>query len=406
MAIMSLPSFLRDKGMTISNSLGDGHCLLYSVVKSWNKQLSDNPPIDLEYLKTILVTVTLSDPDSYLGFFIPPTHENLVDLMMNYLHNKHYNNAVGDAAPLMIANCCHVNIAILNEGYNHQFEMKLLHSSSPCSQIMYLHRIGDHFNAIIPLPTVPCFPNSVSTSSLLFNASLTNTGLVSTASVIPVDQDTISECTQVRTNPSELSSGSKPQQVPYVSVIGRPIHQPSLLMQDQNQAGHQVVRQKLAYSRNFLLSFSQSYNVSQDIMDSLARHCLLRANCESFQCVSQIPVYVSRHRRSNRQKKVESVYSRKHSNLVQVKISKQVKVVKPSKCLSVALLNARSVNNKTLVINDFILENKLDLVALTETWLTDGALNTLVIGELVPPGYSVINVPRKSGIGGGGSSNL
>ena len=78
-----------------------------------------------------------------------------------------------------------------------------------------------------------------------------------------------------------------------------------------------------------------------------------------------------------------------------------MKVVKPSKCLSVALLNARSVNNKTLVINDFILENKLDLVALTETWLTDGALNTPVIGELVPPGYSVINVPRKSGIGGG-----
>ena len=110
---------------------------------------------------------------------------------------------------------------------------------------------------------------------------------------------------------------------------------------------------------------------------------------------------ISRHRRSNRQKKVESVYSRKHSNLFQVKISKQVKVVKSSKCLSVALLNARSVNNKTLVINDFILENKLDLVALTETWLTDGALNTPVIGELVPPGYSVINVPRKSGIGGG-----
>ena len=401
MAIMSLPSFLQDKGMTISNSLGDGHCLLYSVGKSWNKQLSNNPPTDLEYLKTILVTVTLSDPDSYLGFFIPPTHENLVDLMMNYLHNKHYNNAVGDAARLMIANCCHVNTAILNEGNNHQFEIKLLHSSSPCSQIMYLHRIGDHFNAIIPLPTVPCFPNSVSTSSLLFNASLTNTGLVSTASVIPVDQDTISECT---TNLSELSSRSKPQQVPYVSVIGRPIHQPSLLMQDQNRLDIRLCDINWLIVETFCSAF---HRVTMSVKTSWT---LLRDIVYFEQTVIPFSVShrfqfmfpgISRHRRSNRQKKVESVYSRKHSNLVQVKISKQVKVVKSSKCLSVALLNARSVNNKTLVINDFILENKLDLVALTETWFTDGALNTPVIGELVPPGYSAINVLRKSGIGGG-----
>ena len=39
-------------------------------------------------------------------------------------------------------------------------------------------------------------------------------------------------------------------------------------------------------------------------------------------------------------------------------------------------------------------------MAITETWLLDGASDA-AIAELVPPGYSILNVPRKSGTGGG-----
>ena len=35
----------------------------------------------------------------------------------------------------------------------------------------------------------------------------------------------------------------------------------------------------------------------------------------------------------------------------------------------VCLLNARSINNKSLIIKDVVVDNNIDILALTETWL-------------------------------------
>ena len=35
-------------------------------------------------------------------------------------------------------------------------------------------------------------------------------------------------------------------------------------------------------------------------------------------------------------------------------------------------LNSRSVVNKSAVINNHILENKIDILCITETWINDG----------------------------------
>ena len=43
---------------------------------------------------------------------------------------------------------------------------------------------------------------------------------------------------------------------------------------------------------------------------------------------------------------------------------------KPStKLLQYCVLNARSINNKTLHIKDYVVGNKIDILAITETWL-------------------------------------
>ena len=64
------------------------------------------------------------------------------------------------------------------------------------------------------------------------------------------------------------------------------------------------------------------------------------------------------------------------------------------------LIKARSVCNKTLIIKDFVVDYKVDLLGITETWLhMDGCDAT--IGELCPSGYRLLHTPRSIGRGGG-----
>ena len=64
------------------------------------------------------------------------------------------------------------------------------------------------------------------------------------------------------------------------------------------------------------------------------------------------------------------------------------------------LLNARSVCNKTLIIEDFVVEHAIDLLGMTETWLHLKG-DEVTIGELCPSGYRFVHTPRPIGTGGG-----
>ena len=68
--------------------------------------------------------------------------------------------------------------------------------------------------------------------------------------------------------------------------------------------------------------------------------------------------------------------------------------------LKVCLLNPTSVCNKTSVIHDFVVTHCLDLLFITETWLTGTTYDEVIKTEILPPGYNVIHKPR-SKIGGG-----
>ena len=67
-----------------------------------------------------------------------------------------------------------------------------------------------------------------------------------------------------------------------------------------------------------------------------------------------------------------------------------------------SLLNVRSVNNKTLIIKDFVAEHCIDLLAFTETWLRSDSDNEVTIRDLCPTGYSFHHVPRSGPVHGGG----
>ena len=68
--------------------------------------------------------------------------------------------------------------------------------------------------------------------------------------------------------------------------------------------------------------------------------------------------------------------------------------------LNIALTNARSVRNKAIIYSYYILENDLDIIIITETWLNDQG-DESVIHELVPAGYSYVSRNRKNREGGG-----
>ena len=67
--------------------------------------------------------------------------------------------------------------------------------------------------------------------------------------------------------------------------------------------------------------------------------------------------------------------------------------------LNIASFNARSVRNKTLFLRDFIIDDEIDILCLNETWLQENELS--IAKEIAPDGFSIKNLPRPNGRGGG-----
>ncbi len=67
--------------------------------------------------------------------------------------------------------------------------------------------------------------------------------------------------------------------------------------------------------------------------------------------------------------------------------------------LKFALLNVRSLINKTFIINDFITSHRLNCILLTETWLD--ATGSKELTEASPPNFSFLHCYRENTRGGG-----
>ena len=65
------------------------------------------------------------------------------------------------------------------------------------------------------------------------------------------------------------------------------------------------------------------------------------------------------------------------------------------------VLNARSINNKTLHIKDYVVDNKIDILAITETWLKSDDDCYFTIRDICPQDYVFNHISRKTGTGGG-----
>ena len=72
----------------------------------------------------------------------------------------------------------------------------------------------------------------------------------------------------------------------------------------------------------------------------------------------------------------------------------------PFSKLSVGYFNAQSARNKDNEIADFITDHKLDICAITETWLSDEPKDDVSKGVMTPSGYKLQHVGRETRGGG------
>ena len=117
---MRLRQFFNSQLLEIKPSLGDGHCLLYSVCASFNNLLTYLDSINKSSLITTIRDEVHGNTDAYLVFYTKSRSE-FFDEFDNYIKYKRYNYELRDVHPLETAG----------------------------NGAVYIHRKGDHYNGIV-----------------------------------------------------------------------------------------------------------------------------------------------------------------------------------------------------------------------------------------------------------------
>ena len=65
-------------------------------------------------------------------------------------------------------------------------------------------------------------------------------------------------------------------------------------------------------------------------------------------------------------------------------------------------INARSIKNKFIYLNDYITTNSFDIIAICETWLGQSDYDDTCINGLLPNDYNILRADRTNGCRGGG----
>ena len=137
-------------------------------------------------------------------------------------------------------------------------------------------------------------------------------------------------------------------------------------------------------------SFTQLFNIRNLVKSTLVPHVWNR--------VRQIGI-------NSRRRGVRARRKFRQSKFRQTKINKQNLIyiprtnIKPNFEIKFGTVNAMSLNNKSLSILDTVLEHKLDILFITETWINDKKAD--VLGDLNSNGYTFMNFPREERKGGG-----
>ena len=99
---------------------------------------------------------------------------------------------------------------------------------------------------------------------------------------------------------------------------------------------------------------------------------------------------------SERRQFASKINARNNNNLVQLKYAPTPSSPPP---FATFLCNARSVRCKAAQIRNLIIDNDIDILVITETWLSPQ--DDVILGRITPEGYSALHQGRENRGGGG-----
>ena len=210
-----LKQFLHSERLEIKPSLGDGHCLLYSVCASYNNQLSQLLPLNKEDLINI---IEKEHSELYLGFYTKSREEFFSELS-NYIKHKRYNSDICDIIPIVIANALKLKLKLLNEKRHDTFETTIVEPfSASHTGVLFIHRKGDHYIGVV----YRIYPRTV--QSALHSPSARRVSCSTGTTLAPRPTCVRPSSSSARADPTHCPSRVRP---PSSSTWANPAHFPT-----------------------------------------------------------------------------------------------------------------------------------------------------------------------------------
>ena len=339
--LMKLDQILGENDWVIDSSPGDGHCLLHSLatcLKPLNRITST------EDIKQLIFIETVTNYDQYVQFLEVGCSYTLFTGLRKYLLDRQYNQLFGDLVPIICANALDVNIKILNIINYQETQVLDVIPRKSTQQTVVIQRVNDHYNAVTPRPYQHDPPSSAAANPRI---SYTSDFMRSLSACEPK----LSRSVRKRLFKFRIWRPSENVSKPFKNISGiNTINCKSSTLSGRSETKEKV---KTSHRRE--------------------------------QGTNQTRIKIPNVKVKNDSQGIN------HSNL---------KTLSAPPGLKVCLLNPTSVCNKTSVIHDFVVTHCLDLLFITETWLTGTTYDEVIKTEILPPGYNVIHKPR-SKIGGG-----
>ena len=121
---------------------GDGHCLVYSLMKSLKKQHD----IDSNYHDVLdrIRHETNNHMLSYKQLLNIESDLIVQRLLCAYVDGKNFDTVFGDLLPMILSNIFNMNIVIINKVRN-SIDPLIVIPRSPCDKFVYIYRSGDHY---------------------------------------------------------------------------------------------------------------------------------------------------------------------------------------------------------------------------------------------------------------------
>ena len=99
----------------ISISPGDGHCILHSVICSYNSQHGAKPSLEMGHLITLIRYEVMDNVTDYIPHIDDNSRLKLFTYLNRYINNKVYDTSFGDLVPLIVANAIRMNLVIIDK---------------------------------------------------------------------------------------------------------------------------------------------------------------------------------------------------------------------------------------------------------------------------------------------------